>query len=126
MLQDFERAFDSHELYNKWQVFSGMRVSEGGNTPSTYISEVKLRKAFKQFKDQDIEELFDEEMTNKNGSMNFLRLRNARIKLDEKIQKLLTWQLFRAVEILNTENMGAFPAAEYVLMCKESDRQTIV
>jgi hypothetical protein len=113
---NFEKHFDSHELFNKWQSLHGMRPSTGGTKPSVYISEVKLKKAFNLIRDEYIEDLFDKEMGK-------VEIKIHREKLVDKLESLHSWQLFTAVEILITDGMGAFQAADFVLGCKSTDTQ---
>src|ERR1700758_2798980 len=104
-----EEIFNSHSAFNRFQA-TGMRVSESTNEPSAYITEVKLKKAFKRISDEDIENLFDKEMSK-------VAIAKHREKLEKKLSALQKWQLTTALNIyINEEDIEK--CAKYVLGCK--------
>lgn len=113
---DFEMdgIFDRYERLNRWQAMTGTRINRSGTKPSVYISEIKLKKAFKEMKDEHVVELYGE----KAAPLAPSRLRR---RLNNKLQELLEWQLFRAVDIYLER--GAYDAAQYVILCRYDDKQ---
>ncbi len=108
-----DRVFDSHEQFNKYQSIMGNRPSEMGTKPSSYITAVKLRKAFKTLRRDEIEDVFEKEM------LYNTEVDRAREKLTNKIETLLEWQLNYALGMLY--DLGNLKAAQYVLKSKLGD-----
>lgn len=106
--------FDKHEILTRFRIVEAVWFDDKSIKPSVYITEIKLRKAFKDFTEEEIEDLFE---------MEFLGSRPAldrhRKKLNEKIELLHDWQLFKALEILL--EVGRIECAEYVIKCKRAD-----
>jgi hypothetical protein len=117
MLLDMDKVFDSHELFNKWQVLEGNKVNSGGIAPSIYITEIKLRKAFRDFSPEEIWDLYKADKIN----FNLVGADEKRKKLFAKITDLHDWQLFRALEILI--DIGRLECAQFVILSLKSDMQ---
>lgn len=110
-----EEIFNSHSAYNRFQTMHGMKVCESTNEPSAYITEVKLKKAFKRISDEDIEDLFEKEMSK-------VAIQKHREKLDNKLGTLQKWQMNKALSIyIDDEDTEA--CAKYVLGCKNSNKK---
>lgn len=109
-----EEIFDNHAAFNRFQVMNGMKVTEATNQVSAYITEVKLKKAYRQISDEEIENLFDQEMTP-------IAIKRHREKLEKKLSKLHKWQLIKALRIyIDDEDIEG--SAQYVLNCKRTDK----
>jgi len=109
-----EEIFNNHAAFNRFQVMNGMKVTEATNQLSAYITEVKLKKAYKQISDEEIENLFDKEMSQ-------VAIKRHREKLEKKLTALHKWQLFRALRIyIDDEDIEG--SAKYVLNCKRTDK----
>jgi len=111
-----EKFFDSHSAFNRYQTMYGMRICESGTEPSAYITEVKLKKAFKRISDEDIENLFEKEMSR-------VAVQKHREKLDKKLGTLQKWQKITALNIYIGEE-DIEKSAKYVLRCKNSNKKS--
>ena len=117
MFSEMDKVFDSHELYNKWQVFEGMRESTGGTQPIAYICAVKMKKKFKKFSSEELEELFEQEFDND------VMIDRHQKMLIEKTFSLHDWQVFYAFGIFEDENKNYTDCAKYILQCKLTDEE---
>jgi hypothetical protein len=108
-----DNIFDDHAAYSRYLSIEGMRPSEMTTRPSLYISDCKMKRAFKTLSDDEIKLLF------KNLKAGYLGLRNYREKLEETLVDLLEWQTFYALYILLRD--GNYDCAKYVLACRWND-----
>lgn len=107
-------AYENHGAFNKHLSVDGFRVNTSGTKPSIYITQVKLKRALKELSDFDIEEILDNEMSDK-------AILKEREKIMERIAYLQDWQLIMALNILISE--GRIEAITYVVNCKENDKE---
>lgn len=107
------RIFDNHAAYNHYLSIQGMRPSEGVIRPSLYISDMKMKKAFKILTDEEIKLLF------KQPKAAILGIRVLREKLDKKLDDLMDWQTF--VGLITLLREGNFECARYILKCRYED-----
>jgi len=107
------RIFDNHAAYNHYQSMQGMRQSECAIRPSLYISELKMKKAFKRLTDDEIKELF------KQPNAGILGIPILREKLEAKLVDLIDWQTF--VALIHLMKYDNYKCAEYVLKCSYLD-----
>ena|ERR1700748_2137383 len=111
MYNEESRLFNHFPALNSWQVANGMKVNDNGTELSVYITEVKLKKAFKNISDEGIENLFNKEL-------NKISLERHREKLNRKVSTLDKEHLFIALKILlDAEDLDG--CAEYILKCKQ-------
>lgn len=107
-------TYENHQSFNKHLSIEGFRINTSGNKPSVFITEVKLRRAVRELSDISIEDLFDKEMSE-------VAILLHREKLIKKIERLLHWQLMKALNILLRD--GNLDAIEFVLKSKRSDKE---
>lgn len=105
--------FENHSAYNQFLSVEGMRPGIASTKPSLYISDIKMKKAFKELTDDEIRIIF------KNDKSEILGLRIYREQLVEKLDDLLEWQTFFALFHLLTE--GNFECAKFVMNCQWDD-----
>lgn len=113
LLPNLSIIFHNHAAFNKFQSIYGMRPSEIGTKPSTYITELKLKKAVQELSDIEIENIHDNEMAR-------YRIRLKRESLIKKLAKLHEWQLLKALDILI--NIGRYESVEFISKCKRTDK----
>lgn len=114
-MEERKSLFDDHVAFNRWQVMEGMRVNESGTNLSVYITEIKLKKAYKLISDEEIENLVGSELSKP-------AIKRQREKLEKKLCSLRDWQLFKAFSIyFDDKNIEA--SAAYVLSCKRMDKK---
>lgn len=104
--------FEKHDAYSRYLSIADDKVVYGKVTPSDYITSIKLKRAVKTLLDEEIENLFNKEMSKKSI---FLR----RERLIAKTKNLETWQLNHALHLLYTE--GNTIAFAFILKCKKTD-----
>lgn len=105
--------FDDPSAYNRFRVMNGFSIIQCEVSPSVYISELKLKKAYRRICDEEIENLAGKEM-------NRVAIKRYRERLEKKLGTLHKWQLFRALSIyIDDEDIEG--SAAYVLQCKRSD-----
>lgn len=107
-------TYENHQAFNRHLSLGGFRVNESGTKPSNYITRVKLRRAVKETSDMNIEEIFDNEMTEAQIELH-------REKLLKKIEKMYYWQLITALNILLKD--GNYDTVLYICKCKRSDKE---
>lgn len=107
------RVFDNHAAYNHYLSIQGMRPSECAIRPSLYISDLKMKKAFKTLTDEEIKELF------KQPKAEFLGIRVLREQLEKKLEDLMDWQTF--VGLINLLHLGNYECAKYIIRCTYED-----
>lgn len=107
-------TFENHQFFNRHQSIEGFRINTSGTKPSLYITEVKLKKAVGELSHMDIEDIFEDEMTEVGVAFH-------RDKLLARINGLHDWQLLAALDILIT--VGRIEAITYVKNCKRTDVQ---
>ncbi len=107
------RVFDNHSAFNHYQSIQGMRQSECTIRPSLYISDLKMKKAFKNLTDDELKTLF------KQFNAGILGIRVLREKLEQKLNDLYDWQTFMA--LINLMKEDNYKCAEYVLKCTYED-----
>ena len=100
-----------NDLFNSYMSYGGFKV-DYGNTPSPYITKVKLKRALRELSDMDIEDILEKELTPYGA-------KKERVKLIKKIERLYEWQLLNALNILLAE--GRIEVITYVSKCKRSD-----
>lgn len=105
--------FDDHAAYSRYLSIEGMRPTEMTTKPSAYISDCKMKKAFRTLSNDEIKLLF------KNLNAGELGIKNYRNKLVETLVDLQEWQTFYALYILLRD--GNFDCAKFVLGCQRHD-----
>lgn len=101
-----------NDLFNSYMGYGGFKV-DYGNTPSPYITKVKLKRALKELSDMDIEEILEKELTP-------FGAKKERVRLIKKVERLQVWQLLHALNILLNE--GRIEVITYVSKCKHTDK----
>jgi hypothetical protein len=109
-----DNTFENHSAFNRHMSIDGNRLSTDATKPSIYISCVKLRRAVKELSDIDVEEIFENEMSD-------VAIKLHREKLITKIERLMNWQVLAALDILLID--GNFDAIVFVSKCKRTDKK---
>lgn len=108
-----KNIFENHAAYSQFLSIEGMRPGIASTKPSLYISDLKMKKAFKELSDAEIRIIF------KNDKSEILGLRIYREQLVEKLDDLIEWQTFFALFHLLSE--GNFECAKFVMNCQWDD-----
>ncbi len=103
--------FNKHDAYSRYLAYKKDKPVAHVK-PSPYITGVKLKKAIKTLTDEEIEELYGDEMEP-------VIIAQHREKLREKIAELHEWQLNEALRILYED--GNSPAFRFILHCKKEE-----
>lgn len=107
-------TFENHQEFNRHMSIEGFRVNTSGTTPSLYITEVKLKRAIREVKNTDLEEILDRHLSE-------VGLGVSREKLIKKLEFMQDWQLLIALNILLLE--GNYEAVRYLYSCKRTDKE---
>ncbi len=107
-------TYEDHQAFNRHLSIEGFRINTSGTKPSVYITEVKLRRAVKELSDIQIEDIFENEMSE-------VAIKVHREKLIKKVENVHQWQLMKALNILLTE--GNYEAIHFIHKCKKSDKE---
>lgn len=111
---EFEnRTFDNHAALNRYQNLYGMKPSEKAIRPSLYISDLKMKKAFKTLSDEEIKTLY------RKPNAQLLGIRLLRENLEDRLKPLMDWQTFLA--LIHLLRDGNYACAEFVLKCRPID-----
>ena len=104
-----ENHFEKSDAYSRYLSFQEDRVMDWVISPCDYITGVKLKKAIKTLTDEEVEDLFDDEMDSE-------KLLKQREFLKEKIDLLISPQYQKALYLLYKE--GNTTAFAYIIKCK--------
>jgi|GEM_PF-6839258 len=104
---------ENHSAYNRFKTSQGLNQCENSTEPSEYITYVKIKKLFATLSRVEIENLFNKEMSD-------IAVKRHREKLEQKLNSLQKWQLFRAFKICTDY---IYEAAAYILRCKKQDAE---
>jgi hypothetical protein len=107
-------TYENHQAFNRHLSIEGFRVSTGATKPSVYITEVKLRRAVRELTNIQVEDIFDNEMSD-------VAIKSHREKLINKIESVHHWQLMKALNILLSD--GNHEAIVFISRCKKSDKE---
>ena len=107
---------ENHSAYNRFKTSQGLNQCENTTEPSEYITYVKIKKLFAKLSQEEIENLFDKEMS-------LIALARHREKLEQKLYNLHKWQLFKAFKMCKDY---IYEAAIYVIGCKKLDNEETI
>jgi hypothetical protein len=107
-----KRIFEDHSACNRFMMMEGLNQHEATTQMSEYITGVKLKKLFNAFSKEEVENLFNKEMSD-------IAVKRHKEKLNKKLANLQKWQVFHAFAISAESHLES---AQFVLAAKRSDK----